>query len=249
MSRHVTRMSLSDAGHFTNEDREAIVASYPEHERRARVEGLPILGQGRVFPIEEEGLAVAPFEPPDHWPRLGGLDFGWDHPTAAVKLAWDRDADAVYITHCHRLSRATPAVHAAVLRGWGAGLRWAWPHDGLQHDKQSGRSLAAAYRGHGLSLLAKPAAFADGGRGLEAGVLEMLERMQGGRLKVFKHLNDWFEELRLYHRRDGRIVAQHDDLLAASRYAVMCLREARCETPKRAAGERRALSDYDPYDI
>ena len=27
------------------------------------------------------------------WPTLGALDFGWDHPTAAVKIAHDRDAE------------------------------------------------------------------------------------------------------------------------------------------------------------
>lgn len=27
--------------------------------------------------------------------------------------------------------------------------------------------------------------------------------MESGRFKVFKHLNDWFEEFRLYHRKDG----------------------------------------------
>ena len=33
--------------------------------------------------------------------------------------------------------------------------------------------------------------------------MDMLDRMQTGRFKVFKHLNDWFEEFRLYHRKDG----------------------------------------------
>jgi hypothetical protein len=51
-----------------------------------------------------------------------------------------------------------------------------------------------------------------------------------GRPKVFKHLLDWFEEFRLYHRRDGEVVKEGDDLLAATRYAVMSLRHARTET-------------------
>jgi hypothetical protein len=51
--------------------------------------------------------------------------------------------------------------------------------------------------------------------------------MQTGRLKVFRHLADWLEEFRLYHRKDGRIVALRDDLLSATRYALMCLRFAK----------------------
>jgi hypothetical protein len=55
----------------------------------------------------------------------------------------------------------------------------------------------------------------------------MLTRMEAGRFKVFKHLLDWFEEFRLYHRKDGRVVKEGDDLMAATRYGVMMLRDAR----------------------
>ena len=50
--------------------------------------------------------------------------------------------------------------------------------------------------------------------------------MQTGRFKVFKHLNDWWEEFRLYHRKDGKVVKEGDDLMAATRYALMMLRHA-----------------------
>jgi hypothetical protein len=46
-----------------------------------------------------------------------------------------------------------------------------------------------------------------------------------GKLKVFKHLNDWFEEFRLFHRKDGKVV-EGDDLMAATRYGIMMLRFA-----------------------
>jgi Terminase RNaseH-like domain len=57
--------------------------------------------------------------------------------------------------------------------------------------------------------------------------MKMLTMMQAGRFKVFKHLNDWFEEFRLYHRKDGKVFKEGDDLMAATRYAVMMLRHAR----------------------
>jgi len=31
----------------------------------------------------------------DYWPKIIGLDFGWDHPSAAVKIAWNRDDDII----------------------------------------------------------------------------------------------------------------------------------------------------------
>ena len=50
-------------------------------------------------------------------------------------------------------------------------------------------------------MLSEHAQFADGSVSVEAGLMTMLTRTQMGKLKVFKHLNDWFEEFRLYHRK------------------------------------------------
>ena len=36
--------------------------------------------------------------------------------------------------------------------------------------------------------------------------MHMLDRMETGKFKVFNPLNDWFEEFRLYHRKDGKVV-------------------------------------------
>jgi hypothetical protein len=147
----------------------------------------------------------------------------------------------VYVTRTYREREATPIVHAAALRPWGDWLPWAWPHDGLQHDKGSGEELAAQYRAQGLNMMAERATFVDGGNGVEAGVSDMLTRMETGRLRVRRDLADWFGEFRLYHRKDGRIVKERDDLLSATRYALMMLRHAKTKPkaitlPIRAAG-------------
>jgi hypothetical protein len=227
-------MTIADAEHYTEEERAAIIASYPSHERKARAMGIPILGSGRVFPVDEDDLKVRAFPIPEHWVHIGGLDFGWDHPTAAVKLAWDRDSDIIYVTNSYGQREQTPVIHAAAVKHWGPNLAWAWPHDGLQHDKGSGEALAAQYRAQGLQMLDERATFEDGGFGVEAGIAEMLERMQTARLKVFDHLEDWFGEFRLYHRKDGLIVKENDDRMAATRYALMMKRMARQVKPPQA---------------
>jgi phage terminase large subunit-like protein len=238
-------MTIDDAEHIAPEDRARIVAAFPEHEREARARGIPILGSGRVFPIPEEAIRADAFPIPSHWAEIAAMDFGWDHPFAAVKLAWDRDADCVYVTNTYRVREQTPVVHAAALRPWGRSLKWAWPHDGLQHDKGSGETLAAQYRGQGLLMLRSHATHTGGGYGLEAGVMAMLDRMKTGRLKVFAHLADWFEELRLYHRKDGQIVKERDDLLSATRIALMMLRSATSPGDATIA-PHTADGDYDP---
>ena len=226
MSRHVTRMTIEDAEHYTPEKRAEIIASYPPHEREARAKGIPVLGSGRVFPVTEESIRVEAFSIPGDWVHINGLDFGYDHPFAAASLAWDRDADCVYVTKTYRQRESTPVIHAASIKPWGDWIPCAWPHDGLQHDKGSGEALAAQYRAQGLNMTMERATFTDGGNGVEAGIMDMLDRMLTGRFKVFAHLEDWFGEFRMYHRKDGQIVKLGDDLMSASRYAVMMLRFA-----------------------
>lgn len=225
--RTTVTMTIDDAEHYSPEERARIIASYPAHEREARTKGVPSLGSGRIFPVSEESITVAPFEIPKHWVQIGGLDFGWDHPFGAAGCAWDRDADVFYVTKVYREREATPIIHAAALKPWGDWLPWSWPHDGLQHDKGSGEQLAVQYRGQGLKMLPERATFDDGTNGVEAGISDMLQRMQTGRFKVFSTCGEFFEEFRLYHRKDGKIVKERDDVISASRYALMMKRFAK----------------------
>ena len=227
MTRAIITMTIDDAEHYTPEQREAIIASYPAHEREARAKGIPTLGSGIIFPVLEDSITVEPFKIPDFWKIIAGIDFGWDHPTGAAKLAYDADNDVVYVVADYGESETTPVIHAASLKPWGEWIPWAWPHDGLQHDKGSGDQLAQQYKDNGLNMLHERATWEDGTNGVEAGVQDMLERMQTGRWKVFSTCQKWLGERRMYHRKDGKIVKERDDVISASRYAYMMLRFAR----------------------
>ena len=239
--RSVTRMTIEDADHYTPEDRAKIIASYPAHEREARTKGVPSMGSGRIFPIEESLIVVEPFVIPAIWPQINGIDFGWDHPFAATRCAWDRDNDVFYVIGEYRQREASPIIHSASIKPWGDWIPVAWPHDGLQHDKGSGEQLAAQYRTQGLNLTAERATFDDGTNGVEAGVSDMLQRMQTGRWRVFSTCQSWLEEFRLYHRADGQIVKERDDLLSASRYALMMKRFASVKQPNLPKFKPRAV--------
>lgn len=225
-------MTIYDVDHYTDEEKAQIVESYPEHEREARAQGIPILGSGRIFPVAKEKIVVDPFEIPRHWVQIGGLDFGWDHPQAGARIAYDRDEDVIYVFGEYREKETTPEIAAITLRQWGDWLKWAWPHDGYQHDKGSGKQLAAQYKAAGLSMLDEHATHPEGGNGVEAGLMDMLDRMRTGRLKVFSTCPMWFEEFLLYHRKDGKVVKLIDDLMSATRYAIMMLRFATVHEPK-----------------
>lgn len=225
--RHTTFMTIDDVTHYTPEEKQRIIGSYPKHEVEARTKGIPILGSGRIFPVEESKIVCEHRDFPNHWPRIGGMDFGWDHPFAAVEVVWDRDTDTVYVARCYRLRESTPIEHGAGLRPWGKDLCWAWPRDGKRETLEgAGIALAEQYRDQGLNLLHEHAQFEDGSVSVEAGLMMMLDRMRMGKLKVFKEHLDWWEEFRLYHRKDGKVVKEGDDLMCATRYALMMLRYA-----------------------
>lgn len=239
IGRRVITMTIHDAEHYTPEERAAIIAGYPEHERKARALGEPSVGSGRIFPLDDDEIACDAFEIPAHWPRIGCMDFGWDHPFAAADLAWDRDSDIVYVTKTHRQSQATPMMHCATLKAWnGPGdqwLPWSWPRDGRRETLEgAGVALAKQYADQDLKMLDQHAQFEDGSVSVEAGLMDMLDRMQTKRFKVFRHLTDWFEEFRLYHRKKGLVVKERDDLMACTRYGVMMLRFAKVKPKPKA---------------
>ncbi len=255
IDRAEVNMTIDDAEHIPVEERRKIIEAYPVHEREARINGTPILGSGRIFPISESAItcdAIPPDRVPSFWLTIGGLDFGWDHPTAGVKLLYDPQGDIVYVTHVYKKREASPLIHAGALKPWGRNLVWAWPHDGLQHDKGSGDQLAKIYKDQGLKLLGEHAKFGDDrGNGVEAGIAEILIRMETGRWKVYKHLHEYFEEFRLYHRKEGKIVKEYDDVLSATRYAYMMLRFAQPESDilNPVNKTAQAVYNYDPLAI
>lgn len=238
LDRHTTKMGIAEAEHYTPEERARIIASYPVHERNARAYGDPILGSGKVYPIEESQIKVKAFPIPSHWPRLAAMDFGWDHYTAVVWLAWDRDNDVIYVTDCIRMRREEAAVPlvASAIKSRGLWIPVAWPHDG-ENETAQGPQLAGQYRREGVNMRHENAKFPETNddsstntkqsrTSVEAGVQDIYSRMLKHQFKVFDHLEDWFEEFRLYHRKDGKIVKLRDDALSATRYGVMDIRFA-----------------------
>lgn len=218
-----------DAPHLDKSARERLEATYPPHERDARTKGVPMLGSGAVWPVPQDQFTVDPFNIPDHFARICGVDFGIDHPAAGAWIAWDRDRDIIYLYDCYRKADTTPDRHAVILNRRGKWIPVAWPHDGMQRGKADGRPLKDQYRAEGVNMMSESARYkkdTGGAQPVEPIVLEIYERMLDGRFKVFSDQSEWFDEFRSYHRKDGKIVDRKDDILKATMYAVMMRRFA-----------------------
>jgi len=189
-----------------------------------------------IWPTSSDDISCDPVDIQPYWPRICAVDFGVDHPFAAVWMAWDRDLDIVYVYDCYRASRRTIDENSIEIRKRDNWIPVIWPHDGNQEDPKSAKSLADLYRQQGVNMwyesFTNPPSPGQkkGDLGVEAGLQAIWERMKTGRFKVYSHLNDWFEEFRMYHRKDGKVVPLKDDLMSATRYAHQSLRNARTQS-------------------
>jgi hypothetical protein len=232
------RATWDDAPHMNHDRREQMLASIPAHQREMRSKGVPLMGSGLVFQLPEEEISCAPLELPSYWPRVCAVDFGIDHGFAATWIAHDRERDIAYVYDCYRMPGEKVSEHVSQLNRRGTFCPIIWPHDGLNREKSSGKPLADVYREEGANMWHEP--FSNppspgvdegkGGNSVEFGIEHILHRMQTGRFKVFKSLLPWLEEFRMYHRDDGKIVKQFDDLMDATRYACLSLRHAQTPT-------------------
>lgn len=237
-AQHCINAGWNDCQHITPEKAERMMEQYPPHQRDMRTKGIPMLGHGRIYDISEDGITCDPFEIPKHWYVIGGMDFGWDHPQAQIRLAIDMDNDIIYLTNAWKKSQCSATDAWVACKSWQAGVPIAWPHDGLQHEK--GRNDSKMQKDHyseaGFSMLQSNATWDGKSNSVEQGIVELRQRMQNGTFKVFRGCRDFFSEFAQYHRAEtggrngmpGRmeIVKTMDDILDATRYAYMMRRFA-----------------------
>lgn len=247
--QYMQRATWDDAPHLNEETKRELLAAYPAWQRDMRTKGEPLLGTGLIFDFGDDGIKCAPFPCPDHYWVINGMDFGWDHPQAHVQLWIDMESDVVYVAQAWKQSKITPSTAWGSVKHWAQHVPTAWPSDGLQSEKSSGVQQRAAYADAGWQMLPEHATWPGGGVGVEAGLVEMYERMTTGRWKVFSHLSDFFDEKMSYHRDEmGRIVKLNDDILSAARYAYMMRRFARQRFQCKPATSGTHQSTYDPFN-
>jgi hypothetical protein len=206
-----------DVPHLSEDQKKSILSGIPPWQRQARTLGLPSIGSGAVYPLDEGDITITPFEIPHHWPRGYGFDTGWNR-TAAIFVARDPDSDGWVAYKEYYRGKVDPAVHVRGLEVLGAN----WMTGVIDPASRGQRGLAGeklldVYRDMGLKL-----ELADNAVG--AGITMVWDWLSTGKLKLFSNLSNTLAELRLYQRDEkGNIVKANDHLMDALRYAVMTL--------------------------
>jgi phage terminase large subunit-like protein len=224
------QIGWNDAPHMTEEKKARLLAQYPEYQRKMRSEGEPMLGHGRIYDIADDYVMCDPFEIPEFWSVIVGMDFGWDHPQAFTKLAIDPDNDIIYQVNSWKQAKVSANDAYSATKSWLNGIPVAWPQDGLQHEK--GKDVVMQQKENwsqaGFKLLPEHATWQKGGVSVEAGLYEILDRQRKGTYKIFRGQPDLMAEHRQYHRDEkGKIVKVMDDILDSGRYAYMMRRYAK----------------------
>lgn len=214
MSKFHIAATWADAPHLTPEAQEELLQEIPPHLRAARTKGIPSLGAGAIYPLDEDEILCEPFEVPEFWPRAYGLDVGWKR-TAAIWGSWDRESNTVYLYSEYYRGQAEPSIHADAIRARGMWIPGAIDPAARGRGQVDGRNLLQCYTDLGLNLTKADNA-------VEAGIYACWQRLSAGRMKVFRTCGNWVSEYRRYRRdEDGKIVKEDDHLMDAMRYLVM----------------------------
>lgn len=258
MTKLVVGATWDDVPHLTAQQKEELWASIPPFQRDARSKGIPQLGSGAIYPVPETEITVDPFQIPVFWPRGYGLDVGWNR-TAAIWGAHDRETDIVYLYSEHYRGQVEPTVHAEAIKARGKWMNGVIDPASRGRGQADGQQLMQNYIDLGL-LLSKAE------NGVDAGLFDVWQRLSTGRLKVFKTLQNWLAEYRLYRRDEkGAVVKKDDHAMDATRYfivsglsVVTCApdaaqsmiwdRTSEEDAMRRRARPGMALTDYDPLD-
>jgi phage terminase large subunit-like protein len=212
--KYVCTVSWDDVPHIKKEAKEEMLAATPPQLRDARSKGEPTVGSGRIYPISSEHYIVDDFQVPKYWRKAYGFDIGWNN-TAAVFGAWDEANDIIYIYSEYKQGESQPVVHASAIKARGEWLKGVIDPAARGRSQIDGTTIFSLYKQEGLKLyLANNA--------VEAGIYEVWDRLNTGRLKIFKSCTAIQKEFNLYIRDEkGKIVKKNDHLLDALRY--LCL--------------------------
>lgn len=209
----VIQAGWNDAPWLTDEIKARLLEDTPPHLRKARSEGIPALGSGNVYSTPVEDFLVTPFAIPDSWPRMYGLDVGWNR-TACVWGALDPATDTVYLYDEHYRGKEEPPFHAHAIKSRGDWIPGVIDPAARGRSQVDGKRLFQDYKDLGLDLRTAK-------NELESGILAVQQRLTYGKLKVFSTLVNWQKEYQLYSRdKHGRPIQQDDHILDATRYII-----------------------------
>ncbi len=171
-----------------------------------------------VYTVPESEFAIDPFGIPPNWKRIFPMEVRFND-VAALWVACPPKDDVFYVYDLYCERGAEPGIHAARILSRGKWIPGLLDPMANGRSRDDGLELQQIYRDLGLDLGTVPDSE-------QSGVLAVMERMTSGRLKVFRTLERFFQEYRLYrHDEHGHVVKQNDLLMNCLRYVCVSGRD------------------------
>ncbi len=203
-----------DVPHLTEKQKATMISETPPHLIDARSKGIPSIGSGAVYPLAESEFVVDDFPLSPEWPRAYAFDVGWNR-TACLWGALDPATRIVYLYAEYYRGQAEPPIHAHAVRTKGEWMEGVIDPASVGAGQADGKQLAVQYKKLGLKLH-----FAD--NDVEGGIAAVWQGLSTGGIKVFKSLQHWRSEYRMYRRDEkGKIVKENDHLMDDTRYLIL----------------------------
>jgi predicted phage terminase large subunit-like protein len=180
-----------------------------------------------IYTVPEPEIAIDPIQIDKEWPCVFAMD-ARPTETAALWAALNPQTKVWHVFSEYSQSHGEAAIHAQGIRSrgkWVPGLLDPMANGRSQSD---GLNLLRIYQELELDL--------DTVEDSEqSGICEVLQSIRSGRLKVFRSLENFFREYRLYRRDEqGRIVRQNDLLMNCLRYLCVSGRDRMRTQPTRS---------------
>jgi phage terminase large subunit-like protein len=207
--------------HLSDEEKRQLIANSLSFQREARRLGMPSIGAGKIYQVEEGSFVISPLQGglPRHWPRIYGFDVGLN-TTAALWMAHDLDTDVVYGYSEHYEHQKLPAVHAQAIKARGHWIPGEIDPSSRNRNPKDGEKLFDTYRNLGLRLKKADNA-------VSSGIYTCQERLETGRFKLYSTCTNFISEYRNYRRdKNGKIVKVRDHLMDGWRYGMTGLSHA-----------------------
>jgi phage terminase large subunit-like protein len=215
-TKQVIFATWADAPHLDIKARADLLEEYLPWQRAARTEGIPQLGAGAIYPLEESRITVEDFPVPAHWQRAYGLDVGWNW-TAFGFWAVDPDTGVAYMYECQKVSAMEPYEVVKLIHAVDGRIRGVIDPAAAGRGQKDGERLIQAYRDLGLDIVPANNAVA-------AGIQNVWRRLVSGKCKIFRGKGEpMLAEYRMYRRDEkGNIVKENDHLMDGGlRYPIM----------------------------
>ena len=245
--------TMWDQSHLTKEGIEETLAATPAYLRDAVALGLPVVGQGRIYPHKIEDIMVQgnviPQLTQGEW--LIGIDFGGTRdPAAAVLLVKDPETSIVYITEewCDTLIEERD--FARKIWSLDPTVPVAWPRDGVRKTTKGAETFVSRLEDMGVNFLPNPFKNPPGPDGKQnnyiyPGIVALNDAMQTGKLKISSNCTGLLREIENYAYKENGAPTGKDHLCDAMRYGYMMLIQ---DWGEHRGNQKRSRWDNDDDD-